>query len=89
MDNANRVNVAITRATCNVAIIGDGGMFGAATGLRLRELSVYGWFAELWVRFSHPGDMGNRWTLAVDNEFDPIPGLATWIPAPPPHAGDE
>eukprot|EP00959_Pyramimonas_sp_CCMP1952_P269615 5636682-Pyramimonas_sp.AAC.1 len=66
MDNANRVNVAITRATRNVVIIGDGRMFGTAAGSRLRELSESGRFAKLWVRFMHPEDMGRRWTLAVD-----------------------
>eukprot|EP00959_Pyramimonas_sp_CCMP1952_P310504 6498511-Pyramimonas_sp.AAC.1 len=45
MGNPNRVNVAITRATTNVVIIGDGRMFGTATGSRLRELSEFGRFA--------------------------------------------
>eukprot|EP00959_Pyramimonas_sp_CCMP1952_P121831 2547016-Pyramimonas_sp.AAC.1 len=64
-------------------------MFRSATGSRLRELSEYGRFAQFWVRFSHSEDMGNRWALAVDSGFDPIPGLTTWIPESPSHTGDE
>eukprot|EP00959_Pyramimonas_sp_CCMP1952_P277258 5796530-Pyramimonas_sp.AAC.1 len=66
MDNANWVSVAITRATRNVIIIGDGRMFATATGSRLRELSEYGRFAQLWARFQHPEQNGNRWALTVD-----------------------
>eukprot|EP00959_Pyramimonas_sp_CCMP1952_P211558 4427389-Pyramimonas_sp.AAC.1 len=89
MDNADRVNVAVTRATRNVIIIGDGRMFATATGSRLRELSEYGRFAKLWVRFQHPGQNGSRWTLIVDEAFDPIADLTSWIPESPSHAGDE
>eukprot|EP00959_Pyramimonas_sp_CCMP1952_P283790 5932247-Pyramimonas_sp.AAC.1 len=58
MDNPNRVNVAITRATSNVVIVGDGTVFSTATGAHLRELSEYGRMAKLWVRFQG-SDMGN------------------------------
>eukprot|EP00959_Pyramimonas_sp_CCMP1952_P150774 3155268-Pyramimonas_sp.AAC.1 len=89
MDNANRVNVAIARATRNVVIIGDGWMFGTATGPRLRELSEFGRFAKLWVRFTHPEHMGRRWTLAVDEGFAPMNDLTKWIPEAPSHTGDD
>eukprot|EP00959_Pyramimonas_sp_CCMP1952_P385007 8068980-Pyramimonas_sp.AAC.2 len=76
MDNLNRVNAAITRATTNVVILGDGRMFGAATGARLRELSEYGRFAKLWARFEG-ADLGTRVRLQTDEEFDPIKDLTT------------
>eukprot|EP00959_Pyramimonas_sp_CCMP1952_P319431 6684416-Pyramimonas_sp.AAC.1 len=63
-------------------------MFGTATGARLRELSVYGRFAKLWVRFKGD-DLGSRWTLETDEEFDPIRDLAKWIPAAPSHNGGD
>eukprot|EP00959_Pyramimonas_sp_CCMP1952_P027452 577085-Pyramimonas_sp.AAC.1 len=85
MDNPNRVNVAITRATSNVVIVGDGRMFSTATGAHLRELSEHGRMAKLWARFQG-GDMGNRTALHIDQEFDPITDLATWIPPAPTHA---
>eukprot|EP00959_Pyramimonas_sp_CCMP1952_P466079 9489392-Pyramimonas_sp.AAC.1 len=59
MGNASRVNVAIARATTNVVTLGDGRMFGTATGARLRELSEHGRFAKLWARFEG-GDLGTR-----------------------------
>eukprot|EP00959_Pyramimonas_sp_CCMP1952_P130776 2734540-Pyramimonas_sp.AAC.1 len=65
MDNPNRVNVAITRATANVVILGDGRMFGTTTRARLRELSEYGRFAKLWVRFQGT-NLGSRVTLQTD-----------------------
>eukprot|EP00959_Pyramimonas_sp_CCMP1952_P431567 9038063-Pyramimonas_sp.AAC.1 len=65
MDNPNRVNVAITRATSNVAVVGDGRMFGTATGANLRELSEYGRMAKLWARFQG-NDLGNRTALHID-----------------------
>eukprot|EP00959_Pyramimonas_sp_CCMP1952_P192331 4021567-Pyramimonas_sp.AAC.1 len=64
-------------------------MFGTATGSRLRELSEFGRFAKLWVRFTHPEHMGRRWALAVDEKFDPAGDLTTWIPEPPSHTGDD
>eukprot|EP00959_Pyramimonas_sp_CCMP1952_P444905 9316080-Pyramimonas_sp.AAC.1 len=33
--------------------------------------------------------MGRRWTLAVDEEFDPINDPTTWIPEAPSHTGDD
>eukprot|EP00959_Pyramimonas_sp_CCMP1952_P031242 654856-Pyramimonas_sp.AAC.1 len=89
MDNPNRVNVAITRATTNAVIIGDKRMFGTAAGARLRELSEYGRFAKLWVRFKHTEGMGTRWSLDTDEEFDPINDLTSWIPGAPSHTGDD
>eukprot|EP00959_Pyramimonas_sp_CCMP1952_P019786 418023-Pyramimonas_sp.AAC.1 len=88
MDNPNRVNVAIKRASTNVVIIGDGRMFGTATGSRLRELSEFGRFAKLRVRFKGD-DLGTRWTLETDDEFDPIKDFTSWIPAAPSHTGDD
>eukprot|EP00959_Pyramimonas_sp_CCMP1952_P064457 1345900-Pyramimonas_sp.AAC.1 len=64
-------------------------MFGAATGSRLRELSEHGRFANLWARFSQAGDIGSRCTLTVDERFDPIRDLPTWMPESPSHTGDE
>eukprot|EP00959_Pyramimonas_sp_CCMP1952_P204615 4278522-Pyramimonas_sp.AAC.1 len=65
MDNPNRANVANTRATTNVVIVGDGRMFGTATGARLRGLSEYGRFAKLWVRFQG-ANLGSRLRLQTD-----------------------
>eukprot|EP00959_Pyramimonas_sp_CCMP1952_P177215 3704362-Pyramimonas_sp.AAC.1 len=74
MDNPNRVNVAIARATAHVVIIVDGRMFSTAAGSHLRELSEYGRIARLWVRFQG-SDMGNRTALHCDQGFDPIKDL--------------
>eukprot|EP00959_Pyramimonas_sp_CCMP1952_P388541 8141432-Pyramimonas_sp.AAC.1 len=88
MDNPNRVNVAITRATTNVVIIGDGTMFGTATGAHLRELSEHGRLAKLWVRFRGT-NLGKRALLQIDEAFDPIGDLTTWIPPSPTYTGDD
>eukprot|EP00959_Pyramimonas_sp_CCMP1952_P394390 8263907-Pyramimonas_sp.AAC.1 len=63
-------------------------MFGTAAGAHLRELSEYGRFAKLWVRFQG-GNLGKRTLLRIDKAFDPIGDLTTWIPPAPTHAGDD
>eukprot|EP00959_Pyramimonas_sp_CCMP1952_P386551 8101185-Pyramimonas_sp.AAC.1 len=84
MDNPNRANVLITRATSNAVIIGDGGMFGTAAGAHLRELSEYGRLAKLWVRFQG-ANLGKITTLHTDQKINPIMDLATWLPPAPTH----
>eukprot|EP00959_Pyramimonas_sp_CCMP1952_P258939 5413493-Pyramimonas_sp.AAC.1 len=63
-------------------------MFSTATGSHLRELSEYGRMARLWVRFQG-SEMGNRTALHIDQGFDPIKDLESWIPAAPAHTGDD
>eukprot|EP00959_Pyramimonas_sp_CCMP1952_P282355 5901584-Pyramimonas_sp.AAC.1 len=63
-------------------------MFSTVTGAHLRELTEHGRMAQLWVRFQG-SDMGNITALRIGQEFDPIKDLATWIPAAPPHTGDD
>eukprot|EP00959_Pyramimonas_sp_CCMP1952_P189791 3970392-Pyramimonas_sp.AAC.1 len=44
--------------------------------------------AKLWVRFQG-ANLGSRTTLHIDQKFNPITDLATWIPPAPTRAGGD
>eukprot|EP00959_Pyramimonas_sp_CCMP1952_P119668 2502345-Pyramimonas_sp.AAC.1 len=60
VDDAKRLNVAITRAKRNIVMLGDGRVFANAAWSQLRVLSEYGRLTRLWVRFSGDGPAGHR-----------------------------
>eukprot|EP00959_Pyramimonas_sp_CCMP1952_P231370 4836131-Pyramimonas_sp.AAC.1 len=63
VDDAKRLNVAITRTKRNIMMLGDGRMFANAIRSQLRVLSEYGRLTRVWVRFGGDGPAGHRQSL--------------------------
>eukprot|EP00959_Pyramimonas_sp_CCMP1952_P387940 8129677-Pyramimonas_sp.AAC.1 len=57
-------------------------MFANATWSQLRVLSEYGRLTRLWVRFRGSASLGHRSSLDIDEGFDPLHDLASWVTSP-------